>query len=248
MMRRGLGHGVAVALTFWTLATSSCESTPNGPAATPTAQAAASLRCASHTLAISDRINYTDRQGRLWMIGNLTNTSGEDLLLARICIAYNTESTTRTEEHYAGLLVLRSQEQTPFRIMLEGLPADGHNTILLSADAQPARDNPEMLQSVYRDLQVSDITTGIRAGTGAIEVRGVITNTGQQATGSVYVSVGLYNANNALVGVAEGNITGLETIEPGESRPFTILTNRIVSPVTDLRAQAIAEGRAITDD
>jgi hypothetical protein len=214
----------------------------------PTPAVGIALRCANHTLAISNRTNYTDRQGRLWMIGNLTNTSNEDVLLARVCVTYNTDSTTRIEEHYAGPVVLRSQEQVPFRVMLDDLPAAGQNNIRLSADAQPVRENPEMLQSVYRELLVGEVTPGIRSGTGTIEVRGVVSNTGDLPARSVYVFVGLYNADNILVGVAEGNITGLETIKPGERRPFTLLTNRIVSPVTGLHALTVVEGQWITDE
>jgi hypothetical protein len=75
-----------------------------------------------------------------------------------------------------------------------------------------------------------------------------VTNTGSLPARSVYVSVGLYSSENALVGVAEGSITGLDGLEPGERITFTLLTNRVVAPVGNLHAQAIAEGRSINDD
>jgi hypothetical protein len=189
---------------------------------------------------------YYDSQSRLWVIGELRNSTSNHFVLAAVCIHFITQNGRQTVQRYVGPIVVRANEQIPFRAYVENAPRGNGVEIELTATAQRSEDNPGVLAQVYRQLEVGEVIPTIRLDQDSLSVSGVVTNTGEHAANNIYVTIGLY-AGDRLVGVADGKLTSLSKLMPRESMNFTITMPRLNMPLIKVQTRGLAEG-LIADD
>ncbi len=243
-MRRGYNLGVAVALTVMVLATVACsqplQSAPSSSAQPPAESVAA---CDSPHLNVRNYAVYAEPADTLWVIGDVQNTSSEDLLLAALCITVSAGDSARVVRRFVGPMLLKAGERAPFRALLQNTPSAAMPDIRFSAEAQPASKYPTLASKVQRNFSIGNLVPTMRLDTNQVEVTGVLTNTGVWPVKSIYLAIGLYTNSGIVVGVAEQNVRDMDPLKPGDAVPFKMVVSHLVSPTAELKLRAIAEGQ-----
>lgn len=177
----------------------------------------------------------------MWVVGELVNTSESDRLLPQICVSIRSAAGERTERRYAGPLVLRAGEKVAFSTMLNS-PPDDEFSVSLSAASRPANSAASLVATVYRDFSATASVT-VNPQSKDADVHGLLTNTGGLPASNIFVAVGLYDREGALVGVAKGKVISLDILDPGGTLTFTLTTNQLSRNTTGLSPRIFVEGQ-----
>ncbi len=226
-----------------TIGVSSCNQTPasGGDQEARIATGAPSL-CETSTLKIDNTGWYTDVAGKMWVLGEVMNTSANDRLLPQICVTIHTATGERVERRYAGPLLLKAGEKVSFSALIENLPTDREFTLSFAAASLPADANSSLAATVYRDFSASASVLPSPRDKDA-DIRGALTNTGGLPASNIFVVVGLYNSQGALVGVAKGKASSLDILDPGATLTFTLVSSQLSQNTTSLSTRIFVEGQ-----
>ena len=223
---------------------SSCAQTPvTGEVGETTTTVVAQTICSNPDLQIDSTATYFDGAGKMWVVGELLNTSDSDVLLPRICINVRADSGERTEQRYAGPILLKATERVGFHAVIDNPPTGGKVNVSFTADGQWADMNASFARTVYREFDVNASASLEQPDSNVARVTGVLTNTGSLAVTNIFVSVALYNAQNELVGVGEGKVTNIEALAPGDALQFAVTSSHLRQPATGLKLRVLAEGQ-----
>ncbi len=198
--------------------------------------------CDTSILKIENSGWYTDVAGKMWVVGELSNISSSDRLLPQLCISIRSPAGEHIERRYAGPLLLRAGERVTFSTLIENPPPGEDFSLSFAAISQPADTDSALLATVYRDLKV---TASVRPNPDDKEadVYGIVTNIGGLTANNIFVVVGLYNAQGALVGVAKGKVSSLETLDPGATLTFTLASSQLSQSTTTFSTTLFVEGQ-----
>ncbi|MGQ9815021.1 MAG: FxLYD domain-containing protein [Candidatus Roseilinea sp.] len=208
------------------------------------AAAGAPKSCDTAALKINNGQWYTDTAGRMWVFGELSNTSGTDRLLPQICISIRTASSERIERRYAGPILLRAGEAVAFSAIVESAPVHEDFSLSFAATSLPIDRNQDLIAIVYRDFNVS-ASIRLSPGDKDADIHGILTNTGGLPASNIFVAVGLYDKQGTLVGVAKGKVSSLDILEPGATLTFTLVSSQLSENTTNLSTRIFVEGQTI---
>lgn len=197
--------------------------------------------CGVSLLQVSGERWYTDVAGKLWVVGELTNTSGSDHLLPQVCVSIHSATGERAERRYAGPLLLRAGEKVTFSTMLDG-PADDDFSVSLSAAGRPVNSASGVVATIYRDFSATASVMVNPQGKDA-SIHGMLTNTGGLPASNIFVAVGLYDTDGALVGVARGKVSSLDILDPGGTLTFTLASSQLSRATTRFTTHIFVEGQ-----
>lgn len=228
-----------------TVGISSCNQTP-GSAGDREAKGAAGTPslCDTSTLKVDNSGWYTDVAGKIWVVGELVNTSGTDRLLPQICVSMRSATGERTERRYAGPIVLRAGESVTFYTLVDNPPAAKDFSLSLAATSLPAERNRALIATIYRDFNAS-ASVRLSPGDKDANIHGILTNTGGLPASNIFVAVGLYNKQGALVGVARGKVSSLDILDPGATLTFTLVSSQLSQTMTSLIPRIFVEGQTV---
>lgn len=190
-------------------------------------------------LSLSQARLYADTAGRWWLIGEAHNT-----LVPRadyVDVVILTQGEAQTPQHVERLFLSSSlplRRPVPFRLLLRKTQVTERSLVRVAACL-----SDQALNGAAHETRYYAFVTTVRAfqsAGGTVQVSGEVRNSGEQSANEVYVVVGLYDAQSQLAGVAETMVTDLVPIAPGETRPFTATTNRLLGEAR--RYAAYAEG------
>ena len=227
-----------------TVSVTCCSRPPDsGGGGDPRATAATSILCDNAEMRVASSVSYTDDAGKMWVVGELINTSQADMLLPRICINIRSASGERTEQRFAGPILIKASERIGFWALIENAPTGGNVNVSFTADAEPVYTRADFARTVSRDFDVT-ASAALAQHEGKIAlVTGIVTNTGPSPVTNVFVSVGLYNEQDVLVGVGEGKVTGLEALDPGGSIHFAMASSRLRQSLLGFKLRVLAEAQ-----
>ncbi len=231
-----------------TVGLSSCNQAPwaGGDQKARVAAGASSL-CDTSTLKIDNSGWYTDVAGKMWVVGELSNTSGADRLLPQVCISIRSAAGERIERRYAGPLILKAGERVAFSTIIESPPPGEDFSVSLAAISQPADTDRTLVSTIYRDFNAS---VSVRPGPDDKDanIYGVLTNIGGLPASNIFVAVGLYDPQGALVGVAKNKVSSLETLDPGATLTFTLVSSQLSQITTTFSTRIFVEGQISEGD
>lgn len=226
---------------------SSCNHISAGGEDQETETAAGALRsCDTAALKIHNSQWYTDIAGKVRVFGELSNASGTDILLPQICISIRTASSERIERRYAGPILLRAGEAVAFSAIVESAPAHEDFSLSFAATSLPTDRNQDLIAIVYRDFNVS-ATIQLSPDDKDADIHGILTNTGGLPANNIFVAVGLYDKQGALVGVARGKVSSLEILDPGARLTFTLVSSQLSQITRSLEARIFVEGQIVEE-
>jgi hypothetical protein len=237
---RGMRACLLAALV--TMGVSSCNQIPRsgGDREARVAAGAPSL-CDTSILKVDNSGWYTDVAGKMWVVGELSNTSGTDRLLPQICVSIRTATGERTERRYAGPILLKAGEGVSFSAIIEN-PPDDDFSVGFAAASQPADGVSSLVATLYRDFNAS-VSVRMSPGDKDADIHGILTNTGGLPASNIFVAVGLYDKEGALVGVAKGKVSSLDILDPGSTLTFTLVSSQLSQNTTSFTTRIFVEGQ-----
>lgn len=226
-----------------TMGVTACNQNPGArgdPAGRATAGAASS--CDTSILKIANSAWHTDVAGKMWVVGELSNTSGTDQLLPQICVSIRTATGERTERRYAGPILLKAGEGVSFSAIIDSPPANEEFSLSFATISWPADADAKLSAIIYRDFSVSARVT-MSPGDNKADIHGILTNTGGLPASNIFVAVGLYDKEDALVGVAKGKVSSLDILDPGGILTFTLVSSQLKENTTSFTTRIFVEGQ-----
>ncbi len=204
--------------------------------------AGAPSQCGTSILKIDNTGWYTDVAGKMWVLGEVMNTSANDRLLPQICVTIHTATSERVERRYAGPLLLKAGEKVSFSALIENPPTDREFTLSFAAASLPADANSSLAATVYRDFSAFASVLPNPRNKDA-DIRGALTNTGGLPVSNIFVVVGLYDSQGALIGVAKGKASSLDILDPGATLTFTLVSSQLRQNTTSMSTRIFVEGQ-----
>jgi len=209
----------------------------------PEASALASFNesdCGSSPLPVQTQQAYQDADGFWWVFGQVQNSTYQDVSLARLCIKYEQNGVPQVREWLLDTS-MQSGELVPFRAVLQdkSIPADAHIIVTAQVDERVSD-----LATSYREFSSEITPTPQNAD--KMQFSGTIRNIGQQAAGDIRIVVAIYDDANQLIGVANGRISSLGALNPGEETIFTANASKLFGNMASYKV--LVEGDLMDTD
>lgn len=215
---------VAIALATMVMLAACSEpvSTPQPPTAEPPVLTSLSdADCGASPLPVQTQKAYQDADGFWWVFGQVQNSTYQDVPLARLCIKFNQNGQPQVREWLLDTS-MQSGEVVPFRAVLQdkSIPADAQIVVTAQIDERMlGRSNS------YRHFDTSVTLTPQNAD--KMQFSGTIRNEGNQAASDIRIVIAIYDSANSLIGVANGRVSSLGALNPGEETIFTANASKL---------------------
>jgi hypothetical protein len=198
------------------------------------------VNCGSNSLPVLNQQIYQDVAGIWWMFGQVQNTTYQDVSLTRLCITYGHNGSVQVREWMLDTS-MQSGETVPFRALLQdpSILANAHIVVTAQIDERVSGR-----ATSYREFSQSDISVTPQ-NAHQMQFGGTIRNSGQSATRDVRIVVSIYDDANRLIGVADGRISSLGALNPGEETIFMANASQLFG--TMARYTILVEGDVIDD-
>jgi LysM repeat protein len=172
--------------------------------------------------------------GGFWSMGEIRNTSGQDLEQATVSIALLDPQGKTVAEERATVQVdlIGPGERAPFAVRFLN-PPRAFSSYLIT----PVTGIPGYTGSYYRDLVVED-TRGEGERYSTYTVTGRISNSGPEDAVDVVVTATIYDALGRVIGTRRA-VPEYNVVPRGGSTTFTIRLTPIGGPVADYRVTAL---------
>jgi hypothetical protein len=240
------GLGMVIVL----LGMSACATEPKPPQTNHTPNWAKTGRngnantavCNTAVLQVSNETAYRDVNGTWWVIGQVSNQTSEDVKIVTLCISVE-DGTNKQTQTWLMETSVRSGETVPFRAVVQNKDIALGSKVSVTAHPEVRVDGRAI--AAYREFTVSALTAE-KINDHRLQFHGTLRNTGNQKVRDVRVVVALYDAEERLVGVADGKVNVLGPLEPGAKVAFTATTSKAVGEFS--RAEPLVEGNAVSPD
>ena len=177
--------------------------------------------CGSSPLPVQSQRTYQDADGIWWVFGQVQNSTVQDVSLARLCIKFEQNGVPQVREWLLDTS-MQMGEVVPFRAVLQdkSIPADAQIVVTAQVDERVSSRTTS-----YREFS-SEVTVTPQSAD-KMQFSGTIRNIGQQAAGNIRIVVSIYDDGNRLIGVANGRVSSLGALNPGEETIFTANASKL---------------------
>ena len=177
--------------------------------------------CGSSPLPVQSQRTYQDADGIWWVFGQVQNSTVQDVSLARLCIKFKQNGVPQVREWLLDTS-MQMGEVVPFRAVLQdkSIPADAQIVVTAQVDERVSSRTTS-----YREFS-SEVTVTPQSAD-KMQFSGTIRNIGQQAAGNIRIVVSIYDDGNRLIGVANGRVSSLGALNPGEETIFTANASKL---------------------
>jgi hypothetical protein len=228
-----------------TLALGACSVSPAMLPRAPrliTPRVSSTGECNSSEIKLTQAQLYSDRNNRWSLIASATNMRVDDYELVQVCITVQSKGNEKQHEEtqFAGISV-RGYETVPLRLLLNSnLDQIEHVTVAARPVAKVAADVEQLRAARNRRRFVFSLARMEGDVYSPITVAGVLRNNEPQPMVNVRLVIGLYDANDKLIGVADGLAADIAPLAPRSVAPFTATSNMLLAPVA--RIDVVIEG------
>jgi hypothetical protein len=198
--------------------------------------------CNGSEIKINQAQLYSDQNNRWSLIAEATNMRVDDYELVQVCITVQSKGSNKfvEEKQFAGIS-LRSYETAPFRLLLSSNLDQAER---VTVAAKPMAKVPADVEQLRVARNRRDFVYSIAGMEGylysPVRVVGRLRNNEPQPMMNVRLVIGLYGADNKLIGVADGLAADIAPIAPGNVAGFTATTNMLLAPIVS--ATVLIEG------
>ena len=185
--------------------------------------------CGSSPLPVQSQRTYQDADGIWWVFGQVQNSTVQDVSLARLCIKFVQNGVPQVREWLLDTS-MQMGEVVPFRAVLQdkSIPADAQIIVTAQVDERVSSRTTS-----YREFS-SEVTVTPQSAD-KMQFSGTIRNIGQQAAGDIRIVVSIYDDANRLIGVANGRVSSLGALNPGEETIFTANASKLFGNIASYK-------------